>query len=94
MWVHILKSKDQVLNKFEEWKAMVETQFGHRVKVLQSDNGGEYTSKAFDAFLSKHGLVRKTSAPLHTATKWSCGACQSHHCRDGKVHVVCTRPWT
>ena len=63
MWVYILKSKDQVLNKFEEWKAMVETQTGHKVKVLRSDNGGEYTSKAFDAFLSKHGIVRQTSAP-------------------------------
>ena len=61
--MYILKSKDQVLNKFEEWKAMVETQTGHKVKVLRSDNGGEYTSKAFDAFLFKHGIVRQTSAP-------------------------------
>ena len=60
---YILKSKDQVLNKFEEWKAMVVTQTGHKVKILQLENGGEYTSNAFDAFLSKHGIVRQTSAP-------------------------------
>ena len=30
---------------------------------LRSNNGSEYTSKAFDAFLSKHGIVRQTSAP-------------------------------
>ena len=41
---------------------MVETQTSHKVKVLQSDNGGEYTSKAFDALFSKHGIVRQTSA--------------------------------
>ena len=34
MLVYILKSKHQVLNKFEEWKAMVETQTGHKVKIL------------------------------------------------------------
>ena len=61
--MYILKSKDQVLNKFVEWKAMVETQTSHKIKTLRSDNGGEYTSKAFDAFLSKHGIVRQTSAP-------------------------------
>ena len=60
MWVYILKSKDQVLNKFEEWMAFVETHTDHKVKILQSDNGGEYTSKAFDTFLSIYGIVRKT----------------------------------
>ena len=48
IWLYILKSKDQVLNKFEEWKAIVKTQIGHKVKVLRSDNGGEYISKTFD----------------------------------------------
>ena len=42
---------------------MVETQTSHEVKVLRSNNGDEYTSKAFDAFLSKHDIVRQTSAP-------------------------------
>ena len=41
--MYILKSKDQVLNKFEEWKAMVETQTGPKAKILRADNGGEYT---------------------------------------------------
>ena len=63
MWVYILKSKDQLLNKLEEWKAMVKIQTSHKVKILRLDNGGEYILKAFDAFLSKHSIVRQTSAP-------------------------------
>ena len=61
--MYILKSKDQVLNKFEEWNAMVDTQTSYKAKTLRSENGGEYTLKAFDAFLSKHGIVRQISAP-------------------------------
>ena len=41
----------------------METQTSHKVKILQSDNGGQYILKASNAFLSKHGIVKKTSAP-------------------------------
>ena len=35
----------------------------HVVKVLRTDNGGEYISKAFDDFLSKNGIARQNSSP-------------------------------
>jgi len=63
VWVYVLKLKSEVLGRFKEWKALVENQSGHKVKVLRSDNGGEYTSKAFDDFLRMHGIARNTSAP-------------------------------
>ena len=51
-WIYFLKTKKskEVLQKFKEFKALVENQTGRRIKVLRSDNGGEYTSKEFDAF--------------------------------------------
>ena len=63
IWVYVLKSKKEVLARFEEWKTLVERQSGHAVKALRSDNGGEYISKAFDDYLSKHGVARQTSSP-------------------------------
>jgi len=47
--VYPLKSKDEVFQRFKEWKAEVENQLGETVKVLRSDNGGEYKNKAFKA---------------------------------------------
>jgi hypothetical protein len=40
-----LKNKDGVLAKFQEFKAQVENLTGRKIKVLISENGGEYTSK-------------------------------------------------
>jgi hypothetical protein len=40
-----MKTKDEVFSKFNEFKGLVENQTRKRIKVLQSDDGGEYTSK-------------------------------------------------
>jgi hypothetical protein len=47
--IYFLKTKDEVFSKFMEFKALVENQIGKKIKVLRSNNGGEYTSKEFDA---------------------------------------------
>ena len=39
VWVYILKTKDEVFEKFKEWKRMVENEFSTRVKRLRTDNG-------------------------------------------------------
>jgi len=36
---------------------------GHKIKVLQFDNGGKFVSKKFDAFLAECGIQQQTSAP-------------------------------
>jgi len=41
----------------------VENEVGHKIKVLRSDNRGEFVSKKFDAFLAECGIQRQTSAP-------------------------------
>uniref|UniRef100_A0A1D1Z793 Retrovirus-related Pol polyprotein from transposon TNT 1-94 n=1 Tax=Anthurium amnicola TaxID=1678845 RepID=A0A1D1Z793_9ARAE len=45
VWVYFLKHKSEVFEKFKDWKTNVEKQTGKHVKVLRTDNGGEYTSK-------------------------------------------------
>lgn len=63
IWVCMLKCKSEVFGRFETWKALVEAQSDCKVKVLRSDNGGEYVSKAFEHFLKVHGIEHHTSAP-------------------------------
>ena len=45
-WIYFLKTKEskEVLSKFKEFKAQVKNLSGRRIKILRSDNGGEYTS--------------------------------------------------
>jgi transposase InsO family protein len=49
-WVYFLKSKDEVFGKFKEFKALIENLLERKIKILRSDNGGEYTSKEFVSF--------------------------------------------
>jgi hypothetical protein len=49
-WIYFLKNKDGVLAKFQEFKDQVENLTERKIKVLRSDNGGEYTSKDFNNF--------------------------------------------
>ena len=57
-WVYALKHKNQVFECFQQWKALVEKCTGQKVKALRSDNGGEYTSSEFKAYLGiRHELT-------------------------------------
>ena len=44
IWVYFLKG---MLSCFLEWKTLVERTSGKQLKVLRSDNAGEYTSEEF-----------------------------------------------
>ena len=40
--VYFIKTKDQVFEKFSEFKAQVENKTNQRIKILHTDGGGEY----------------------------------------------------
>ena len=44
-WIYFLKGKNEVFNKFKEFKALVENHTERNIKTLQSDNGKEFTSE-------------------------------------------------
>jgi len=48
---------------FKKFKAKVENQLDKRIKIAQSDRGGEYKSNEFSDFCSKHGIIHQTTAP-------------------------------
>ena len=63
VWVYFLKSKDQVFEKFLEWKSLVEKSIWRKLKTLRTDNGGEFTSKEFEAHLMAEGVCHEFTIP-------------------------------
>jgi hypothetical protein len=60
-----LKSKDEVFGKFKEFKALIGNFSKKKIKILRSDNGGEYTSKEFVNFCKDVGIKRKLTTPYN-----------------------------
>jgi transposase InsO family protein len=60
-----LKSKDEVLGKFNEFKALVENLSKRKIKTLRSDNGGDYTSNEFGRFCRDVGIKRELTTPYN-----------------------------
>jgi transposase InsO family protein len=62
-WIYFIKTKDEVFSRFQEFKALMEKQTGRKIKVLRSDNGGEYTSNDFKSFCTHAGIKREQTIP-------------------------------
>ena len=61
-YVYLLRSKDEALEKFKEYKLEVENQLDRTIKIVRSDRGGEYDGP-FDVFCKEHGIIHQTTAP-------------------------------
>jgi transposase InsO family protein len=64
-WIYFLKAKSEVFKRFQEFKALVENQTGKRIKVLRSNNGGEYASTEFVDFCTRAGIRRQMIVPYN-----------------------------
>jgi transposase InsO family protein len=64
-WIFFMKTKGQVFNWFQEFKALVENQTGKKIRVLRTDNRGEYTSKEFMEFCAGEGIRRELIVPYN-----------------------------
>lgn len=63
MWIYFLKRKSEAFAAFVKFKAMVELQLGTKIKVIQSDWGGEF--RAFSTLLQQYGILHRVICP-HT----------------------------
>lgn len=62
-FIYFLKYKSEVYKKFKDFKAMVENQQNKRIKILRTDNGGEFCSGEMENYLVKEGIIhQKTNA--------------------------------
>ncbi|XP_066365537.1 uncharacterized protein [Miscanthus floridulus] len=50
----------------KEWKVMIERQTEKKVKLLRTDNGGEFCSDAFNDYCREEGIVRHHTILLST----------------------------
>ena len=54
--VYFLKHKSEVFGLFKVFKALVENQCGRKLKVLRSNNGGEYVKSEFIQYCVDVGI--------------------------------------
>lgn len=60
-FVYFLQSKHQTFKYFKEFQKLVENQKSKKIKVLRSDNGGEFCSTEMENYLKKCGIVHHKS---------------------------------
>ena len=64
-WIYFMKNKDEVFNKFKEFKALIENHTEKKIKTIRSDNGGEFTSNEFKELCKESGIKRELSTPYN-----------------------------
>ena len=65
IWIYFLKKKDEVFEKFKDFKSLVEKIFEKRIKTLRSDNGGEFTLDKFNEYYKESGIKRELTIPYN-----------------------------
>ena len=62
--VYMPQRKSDVFQKFKEYEVDVSNFTGRRIKALRADNGGEYTSVQYEAYLKSKGIRHETTTPF------------------------------
>lgn len=62
-FVYFLKTKDEVFKYFKNFQSMVEKQKDRKIKILRTDNGGEFCSQEFENYLKDQGIVHQKTNP-------------------------------
>eukprot|EP00253_Pinus_taeda_P009533 PITA_09533 len=60
--IYFLKKKSEVFDRIKEFKGLVENQTKKKIKVLRTDNGGEFCKKEFEE-LCECGISRQKTTP-------------------------------
>ncbi|KAM2798566.1 hypothetical protein COP1_003513 [Malus domestica] len=62
-WLYTMKQKSDVGQIFQQFYRMIGNQFSLPIKVLRSDNGGEYLNFELSQFFAEHGILHETTCP-------------------------------
>jgi transposase InsO family protein len=60
---YTLARKSDAFEAFQDYKALVENQTGHKIKTLRDDKGGEYIGHKWETFMKEHSIRHE-----HTTT--------------------------
>ena len=67
-WFFLLKQKSELFIVFKHFKNPEENQYSSKIKILRSDNSGEYVNSQFQNFCSEHVILHQTFC-RHTPQK-------------------------
>jgi hypothetical protein len=59
-WIYFFVNKSEL---FEEFKGLVENQIEKKIKLLRTDNGGEFYGNEFEELCEKCGIARQKTTP-------------------------------
>lgn len=62
-FIYFLRRKSEAFEKFKLFKALVENETNKKIKIIRSDNGGEYMSNNFQNYLRSCGIKHQTTVP-------------------------------
>lgn len=62
-FIYFLQGKDELFNKFKEFKALVENLSKKKIKILRSNNGGKFTGSDFKNLCREAGIKRELTTP-------------------------------
>ncbi|CAH9126696.1 unnamed protein product [Cuscuta epithymum] len=62
-WLYPMRTKAEVFLHFKNFKALVENLFNTRIKIFQSDGGGEFVNSNMQQFFDIQGIYFRKSCP-------------------------------
>ncbi|CAI7847496.1 unnamed protein product [Closterium sp. NIES-53] len=66
VWVYPLKTKGEVAAAvLKEWMPRAQRESGHKVKVIRTNNGGEFIGADFGSVLKKKGIQHQLTVPYN-----------------------------
>ncbi|CAI7933035.1 unnamed protein product [Closterium sp. NIES-54] len=66
VWMYPLKTKGEVaMAVLKEWMPRAQRESGHKMKVIRTDNGGEFIGADFEAVLKKKGIQHQFTVPYN-----------------------------
>ncbi|CAI7746372.1 unnamed protein product, partial [Closterium sp. NIES-54] len=66
VWVNPLKTKGEVAAAvLKEWMPRAQRESGHKVKVIRTDNGGEFIGADFEKELKQKGIQHQLTVPYN-----------------------------
>ena len=89
-WIYFSKVKLEVFERFREFKILMENQTGKKIRVLRTDNGGEYTSNEFMEYCSAEGIKKEHTVPHgpYPTAEWSCRVEEQDYGRSSQGHAI------
>src|ERR1700693_4678884 len=63
IWVFLAENKSDTFQIFKTFVTRVENETGRQIKILRTDNGGEYTGNEFRQFVQDRGIHHELTIP-------------------------------